>query len=450
MSVRNRRRRPKRSRVGRVSFYLHHGGWHVYYRDGVRQVRRRIADNEIDAERVAAQINAQLAAQTPTLLAFKPITVADLRHRFLEHHEHVVRSSLATVRRYRTATLHLENFAKGQSANLKAHELRPQPFAIYLRGLMVAPNGHPNSRCRTLRDKGVQYILECCRSMFTFANRMRHLPPYSPNPFSDLQIDHLRIDDAKPIFVFDADSEFAFFKAAFHDWSFACHFTLAKTGMRPGELVHLMIEEIDLDGGWLHVRGKPLLGWRVKTGRDRDIPIGEELVAVLRRVIAERKSGLVFLRPKFTHCTAQFSLKSLHRIFQDRVNLAADEYGRSPNRSEQACIARGVWRDAGIIKVDAIRTSFIRIMKRIGHGEATCPKSWRHTFATLLQDAGVDPLIRQITLGHKPAGATNAALGMTSIYTHTRPETHRKEVLRALNLWPHSLQLAQHWANGGV
>ena len=35
----------------------------------------------------------------------------------------------------------------------------------------------------------------------------------------------------------------------------------------------------------------------------------------------------------------------------------------------------------------------------LGLEEATCPKSWRHTFATLLQDSNVDPLVRQITLG---------------------------------------------------
>jgi len=65
-------------------------------------------------------------------------------------------------------------------------------------------------------------------------------------------------------------------------------------------------------------------------------------------------------------------------------------------------IAQTVWRDAGAVKADAIRKSFIHTMRLLGHPEATCPKSWRHTFATLLQDANVDPLIRQITLGHKP------------------------------------------------
>ena len=69
---------------------------------------------------------------------------------------------------------------------------------------------------------------------------------------------------------------------------------------------------------------------------------------------------------------------------------------------------------------------------------ATCPKSWRHSFATLLQDCNIDPLIRQITLGHQPAGG-KAALGMTSIYSHSRPETQVREIDRALRTWPASL-----------
>jgi integrase len=129
--------------------------------------------------------------------------------------------------------------------------------------------------------------------------------------------------------------------------------------------------------------------------------------------------------------------------------LAASVNIHTADRSEQANLAQRVWREAGIVKVDAVRSTFIRVMKAISHAEATCPKSWRHSFATLLQDAGVDPLVRQITLGHAP-GNSGGALGMTSIYTHTRPETHRSEILRAMRMWPQTLQLAQTWAQGGA
>lgn len=63
---RSRRRRRSRKRVGRVSYYLHHGSWYVYYREGSKQVRRRIGVVEDQAAQIAAQVNAQLAMAAPT------------------------------------------------------------------------------------------------------------------------------------------------------------------------------------------------------------------------------------------------------------------------------------------------------------------------------------------------------------------------------------------------
>ncbi len=106
----SRRRGPRRKRVGKVSCYQHHGAWWVYYKEGQRQVRRRVGDQTL-AEQVAAQVNAQLATAVPTMFSFTPLTVGELCRQFLEDHEHIRRSSLATIRRYRAALKHLEDFA---------------------------------------------------------------------------------------------------------------------------------------------------------------------------------------------------------------------------------------------------------------------------------------------------------------------------------------------------
>jgi hypothetical protein len=146
--------------VGRVSFYLHHGAWYIYYREGDRQVRRRVAQAEEDAARIAAQVNSQLLAAAPTLLAFTPVGIPELRRRFLDYHDLVQRSSLATISRYRAATRYLEDFAAGLPPGSMANDLRPETFVTHLRSLSVAPNGHPNSPRRPLRDKGIHFILE--------------------------------------------------------------------------------------------------------------------------------------------------------------------------------------------------------------------------------------------------------------------------------------------------
>lgn len=70
--AKSRRRRSRRHRVGKVSFYQHHGVWWVYYQEHGRRVRERVADDEQTAAQIAAQINAQLASAAPTLFSFAP------------------------------------------------------------------------------------------------------------------------------------------------------------------------------------------------------------------------------------------------------------------------------------------------------------------------------------------------------------------------------------------
>jgi len=446
----NRKRRPLRKRIGKVSYYLHHGSWWVYYLDGERQVCRRTGPDEKAAETIAAQVNAQLATAAPTMFSFQPLAMSELCQQFLDHHEHVLRSSVATIRRYRTALRHLENFATRNRGPVQAQDIDADRFVRYLRTINVAPNGHKNAAKRKLRDKGILFILEVCRNLYTFAGRKRHLPPYTENPFTELAGSRFRIEDAKRIFVFDAQSERAFFKAA-GTWDFPIFFTLAKSGVRSGELIHLLIEDLDLDGGWMHIRDKPDLGWRIKTRRDRSIPLVPELAAILRQVIGTRQAGPVFLRERFVANRAPLAGATRQRMAQvlaRRINQTERQPDQELDREGKARIASAVWRDAGAVKADRIRLLFIRVATKAGLGEVTCPKSFRHSFATLLQDANVDPLIRQITLGHASSGTAGGALGMTSIYTHTRPETQRQEILRALRLWPESLKLAERYVQG--
>lgn len=426
-----------RFRVGKVSVYEHHGAWWVYYRDDAGPHRKKVAETRDEAEQVAARVNSQLASNEPTLLTFTPIGVAELRKQFLDYHEHVLHSSVGTLKRYRSATQHLEDFVATLPKLPQAHDLKVEAFAAYLRRIEVTPNGHENARKRKLLTKGVQYVLETCRTMYAYAIKRRHLPPYVGNPFSELPLDKMKIEDAKQIFVFTADTELKFLKAC-SGWAFPINFTLAKTGLRIGELVHLLIEDVDLTGGWLNVRNKVELGWRVKTGQERTVPLLTEVVAVLRAVIGKRTCGPVFLREKLRDRKPAVvgDRRELEKVLRDR--RAAEE--RALNRTEEASLAKKLWWDAGAVKADKIRQIFGRVTAAIGHPDSTCPKSWRHTFATLLQDANVDPLIRQQVMGHKPT--LNGGLGMTANYTHTRPETRKEQVERALRRWPESLTYA--------
>ena len=393
---------------------------------------------------VAAAVSAAAAA---------PLAVSELRSRFLAHHEHVLRSAVGTLGRYGSATLHLVDFAREHSVS-DASAVSAAAFVAHLRSIEVSPNGHPNTLLRRLADKGVRYVVDCCRSLYHFGIDHGLLPAGVTNPFARRRAAPVRVRDAKPIFVFDAERELAFFAAA-RPWAFALHFVLAKTGLRPGELVHLLVEDVDPAdpaGAWLLVRAKPDLGWTTKTATDRRVPLLPEVAAVLEGLVDRpgkppgwRRCGVLFLRerlaeegsagPALAGGRAALAAAAKRRLLEARAAA-----GRPLTRREEARAYEGVWRDAGAVPVDRVRTSFIRAARAAGITEssgvagATCPKSWRHTFATLLQQANVDPLVRQETLGHKPADPGRSALGMTGAYTHTSPEFQRREVERALRL----------------
>ena len=119
---------------------------------------------------------------------------------------------------------------------------------------------------------------------------------------------------------------------------------------------------------------------------------------------------------------------------------------RALYRSQWMKLSRTIWRDCGALKTDRIRSEFIRLTKRLELPHFTAPKSLRHLFATCLQDGNVDPLIRSELMGHSTS-ATNGAshgLGMTATYTHSRPETKRKQLTDALS-FRLAVQIAKLW-----
>lgn len=94
-------------RVGRVQAFLRGKVWYLCYHEHGRRRRPRVGRNRDVARQLAAQNNGQLEIGALAALSFEPIGIGDLRDRWLSHLEHVLRSSLRTIQRYRTATEHL-------------------------------------------------------------------------------------------------------------------------------------------------------------------------------------------------------------------------------------------------------------------------------------------------------------------------------------------------------
>lgn len=90
-------------RVGRVRAHLRDKVWYLSYWEQGRRRQPRVGPDRDAARVMAAEINGQLEAGAPSALGFEAIGFAALRDRWLAHHEHVRRSSLNTIGRYRTA-----------------------------------------------------------------------------------------------------------------------------------------------------------------------------------------------------------------------------------------------------------------------------------------------------------------------------------------------------------
>ncbi len=428
-------------RVGKVRAYRRGRVWYLHYYEAGQRRRPRVGPDYNLARQMAAQINGQLEVGAPATLSFEPISIPELRERWLDHHENVRRSSVQTIRRYRAATQHLANFLQDVRPVRLASDFRSrhaEEFVRHLRSTKVAPNGHPKARKRLLRDSGIKFILETCSSLFNYAQRHRHLSPYAENPFRTIEVSRMPVEDFRPVVVFTEEQEQKFFEAC-DDWQFPLFLTLLLTGMRPGELTHLLLpDDLDLETGWLHIRNKRQLGWQVKTRNERDIPLVPVLVDVLRVVAGDRATGPVFRQRRFSNGfqppLASKEIAELHRELAARVHRLESKADGCPTRIERLRIARTVWRDIGGFRTDVIRNEFIDLTSRIGLDHVTAPKTLRHTFATILQDANVDPLIRNELMGHTPAisPGPGAGLGMTAVYTHTRPETKRRQLEDAM------------------
>jgi integrase/recombinase XerC len=141
--------------------------------------------------------------------------------------------------------------------------------------------------------------------------------------------------------------------------------TLYSAGLRVGELTGLAVDDLDLEGGTLTVRGK---GRRERLGL-----LGPAAAAALRRWLAARPA---LGGPRAAAQPALFLNRGGTRLSARSVGRLLEKY-----------------------------------LKRAGLDPRTSPHTLRHSFATHLLDNGADIRSVQELLGHR-------SLGTTQIYTH--------------------------------
>lgn len=143
-----------------------------------------------------------------------------------------------------------------------------------------------------------------------------------------------------------------------------------KTGMRCGEVLALKLEDIDYENGIIHVRrtvtrndlAQPVLGVITKNKKTRDIPMSDEVRAILKEA------------------TSQMVINANHLLF--------------------------TLPDGSIIRPSTINTVFKRICKKLGFNSKYSMHCLRHSFATRCIEAGMSMPVVQKLLGHKDIETT--------------------------------------------
>jgi integrase len=196
--------------------------------------------------------------------------------------------------------------------------------------------------------------------------------------------------------TFSAENVGAFFSAALED-RFAALYVLAVTsGLRPGELLALKWEDVDLEAGALSVRRS--------VSEDEDGPVIREET----KTSAGRRLELLPV--------AVEALKK-HRLQQNEERLRY----------------RGLWRDLGLVfpsttgtimrRNNLHRRSYKPLLKKAGLPDIRL-YDLRHTFATLMFENREQLKLVSEMLGHASVKQT------ADTYTHVSPTMHREAAMR--------------------
>jgi integrase len=191
----------------------------------------------------------------------------------------------------------------------------------------------------------------------------------------------------KPIQPLSADQVRTFLKAIKDDWFYPVYFTELGTGLRRGELLGLKWKDVDLKAATIQIwrslvviDGKPELQEDVKTKTSkRNIPLPAEVVKVLNKYKAKQAELLLALGHKVTE--------------EDLVFTRQDGRAIDPNYC---------------------RKYFSKLLEnaKLPHVRL---HDLRHTFATLLLEAGEHPKVVQELLGHSNISTT------LDLYSHVVP-----------------------------
>lgn len=362
------------------------GGWWVFIDHKGRRRAKRCASKKA-AELAADKIDAALRlGQVGVLDADKPARRVVTFKEYAEHWLETVgpvRLRPATVEQYqvRLRLRLLPTLGPFPMTSITRETVRT------LLGEMVKA-GNRRSKGRPAARGTIQAALRTLSAIFTTAEE-EGLVPVNPVRRMSGQVAPTAADASSEIEVFDRDELARLLSLAEHDYPEHHPFILclARTGMRLGEAMGLEWRDVDWTARVIHVRRSRRRN-RVsqpKNGKARRVDMSRQLGAALQglKTLQEAEAVVAGQAPP-------------ERVFSDRMGGPIQEDGFRNN----------VW-------APLLRHAGIRYRK---------PHTLRHTFASLLIEAGESLPYIQAQLGHHSPAFT------LKVYGHLLPRGDRRAV----------------------
>jgi integrase len=383
------------------------GIWYVLHG---RRGKIKVGPDKKSAEFLASKINVEDAKRIaglipkddPSLLKKPSIeTLEDFFNYYLQWSNQNHRP--ASHKRYRSIIRNLEIFRGRHFPQLtRLDQLEPlvfEKYKLYRKDIPIARNGYPltpgmikklekaGNPARPARDTTVNVELEIFRAIFNHASEKGFIPK---NPVKGVKRLEVREVTEKMILNREQANRFLKYVKKVDSEYYDIFSLILHTGMRLGEVRHLVWTNVDLKTRFIYIRPfeflNPLTGqktyWSAKSKHDRgkrEIPIDKAAFEILARLEKGAKDTFVFA-----------------------PYVQPEQWNKK------------------------VRRRLITHMTAIGIPEFTHPHWLRHTFISWLAMAGMPKESIKDVVGHVDDETFE-------IYRHTTQE-HKKGLLDALDL----------------
>ncbi len=359
------------------AIYKREGIWYVDLRVNGQRVRKKAGKSKHLAELYLKDLELKSERNQLGFLERREIALGDFVQEFLKYS--AANHRPPTTSRYRAALANFQRFIQQETKVKRLSDITTEiveKYKTWRRTTPVARNGAdpkrviPSAVSKGAKSYTVNFEIMTVKTILNLAVKWKYL---ESSPAHGVK--KLKNEDTKPR-RFLSEAECKRLLAESSKEYYPIFFTFLNTGMRRAELVNLEWTDVNFEDRIIRIRRKPF--WMPKTG-EREIPINDELVLVLKRL--PKRGNFVF----------------------------TDKAGKQLN-------------------ADTVRKELVVIAKKAGVPSLTEIHALRHTFASQLNKQGVDLPSIQKLMGHN-------SIETTMIYTHQTTQ-HLREAISRLKLAP--------------